>query len=202
MLCRTKDGNKGRPLPSPLDLRRGQGRLHKTGRASRRTPGKRVPVPAKPHTIRTRRNKPVPLPNSPVPEADQRHRVGLELVTVAQAVAATNCRKSVAPRRQGSRVPSPRTHVASRVPPFAGRFLGRRPFVSLGRFFGSPPLRTFHHCPVAGVPTDPQSPEGGSQRCRITRGGPTPRFLGHASLMTTLRNGGVGDADDPAEHAR
>ena len=79
-------------------------------------------------------------PNSPVPEADQRHPipkgVGLELVTVAQAVAATTCRKSVAPRRQGSRVPSPRTQVASRVPPFAGRFLGRRPFVSLGRFLG------------------------------------------------------------------
>ena len=29
MLCRTKDGNKGRPLPSPLDLRRGQGRLRR-----------------------------------------------------------------------------------------------------------------------------------------------------------------------------
>ena len=69
-----------------------------------------------------------------------------------------------------------------------GRFLGRRPsFV--------PPL------PGAGVPTDPQSPEGGSQRCRITRGGPTPRFLGHVSLITQspLRNGGVGDAVDPAD---
>ena len=55
--------------------------------------------------------------------------------------------------------------------------------------------------PGAGVPTDPQSPEGGSQWCRITRGGPTPRFQGHVSLITqsTLRNGGVGDADDPAD---
>ena len=144
MLCRTKDGNNGRPLPSSLDLRRGQGRLRNTGRASRRTPGKRVPVPAKPHTIRTRRNKPVPLPNSPVPEDDQRHPipkgVGLELVTVAQAVAATTCRKTVAPRRQGSRVPSPRTQVASRVPPFAGRLLGRRPFVSHRRFLGRRPF--------------------------------------------------------------
>ena len=43
-------------------------------------------------------------------------------------------------------------------------FWGRRPFV--------PPL------PGAGVPTDPQSPEGGSQWCRITRGVPTPRLLG------------------------
>ena len=32
--------------------------------------------------------------------------------------------------------------------------------------------------PGAGVPTDPQSPEGGSQWCRITRGVPTPRLLG------------------------
>ena len=97
MLCRAKDGNDGRPLPSPLDLRRGQGRLRRAGRASRRTPGKRVPVPAKTQTIKTRRNKPVPQPNSPVPEANQRHPipkgVGLELVTVAQAVAATTCRK-------------------------------------------------------------------------------------------------------------
>ena len=45
MLCRKKNGNKGRPLPSLLDLRRGQGRLCREGRASRRSPGKRVPVP-------------------------------------------------------------------------------------------------------------------------------------------------------------
>ena len=87
MLCRKKEGNKGRPLPSPLDLRRGQGRKRREGRASRRIPGKRVPAPAKQPTVRTGRSKPVPLPNSPVPEANQRHPipkgVGLELVTVA-----------------------------------------------------------------------------------------------------------------------
>ena len=40
-----------------------------------------------------------------------------------------NLQKTVAPRRQGSWDPSPRLQVALRVPPFAGRFLGRRPFV-------------------------------------------------------------------------
>ena len=198
MLCRTKDGNNGRPLPSPLDLRRGQGRLRNTGRASRRTPGKRVPVPAKPHTIRTRRNKPVPLPNSPVPEADQRHPipkgVGLELVTVAQAVAATTCRKSVAPRRQGSRVPSPRTQVASRVPPFAGRFLGRRPFVSLGRFLGR---RPFVRSTIARwqEATDPQSPRGGSQRACTHEGCPPRGFW-------APQNGGVVSAVIPCPYER
>ena len=172
---------------------RGKGRLRNTGRASRRTPGKRVPVPAKPHTIRTRRNKPVPLPNSPVPEADQRHPipkgVSLELVTVAQAVAATTCRKSVAPRRQGSRVPSPRTQVASRVPPFAGRFFGSPPLVLLGRFWGR---RPFVRSTIARwqKATDPQSPKGGSQRACQHGGCPPHGFW--ASL-----NGGVVSAVIP-----
>ena len=51
--------NKGRPLPSPLDFRRGQGQLCKARRASRRTPGKRVPVTTR------RINKPVPQHESP-----------------------------------------------------------------------------------------------------------------------------------------
>ena len=68
----------------------------------------------------------------------------------------------MAPQRQGSRDPSPRTQVASRV---------------RCSVFGSPPLRSFHHCPVPAFPLT-HSPEGGSQWCRITRGVPTPRLLG------------------------
>ena len=43
---RSRQGERTKrpPLPSPLGLRRGQGPLRTSGRASRRTPGKQVPV--------------------------------------------------------------------------------------------------------------------------------------------------------------
>ena len=43
---RSRQGERTKrpPLPSPLGLRRGQGPLQTSGRASRRTPGKQVPV--------------------------------------------------------------------------------------------------------------------------------------------------------------
>ena len=182
--------------------------MRNTGRTSRRTLGKRVPVSVQlawstrcstrpQHCVRNEYRD--EGPNSPVPEGDQRHPihkgVGLELVTVAKAVAATTCRKPVAPRRQGSRVPFHRTQVASRVPPFAGRFLGRRPFVSHGRFLGRRPFRSFHHCPVPGVPTDPQSPK------EVVSGAGSHEGCPHHGFWASP-NGGVVSAVIPCPHER
>ena len=97
-------------------------------------------------------------------------------------------------------------------PPLAPKLLREFLLSMVGFWVAAPLCRTvgfwvaapsFHHCPVPAFPLT-HIPEGGSQWCRITRGVPTPRFLGHVTLITqsTLRNGAVGDADDPAEHAR
>ena len=198
MLCRTKDGNKGRPLPSPLDLRRGQGRLRNTGRASRRTPGKRVPVPAKPHTIRTRRNKPVPLPNSPVPEADQRHPipkgVGLELVNRSASSCRDNLQKNSGATTPGFSGPFPSDPSCFESSSFRWSVFGSPPLVSLGRFLGR---RPFVRSTIARwqEATDPQSPEGGSQRACTHEGCPPHGFW-------ATQDGGVVSAAIPCPHER
>ena len=104
----------------------------------------------------------------------------------------------VAPRRQVPRVPSP-SHTGVFGPPsfcalptlFRDVAVGSlslwvaspgvlsQPPASHGRFLGRHRLSTVHHCPVPALPLT-QSPKGGSQRCRITRGVPTPRLLGES----------------------
>ena len=98
----------------------------------------------------------------------------------------------------GSLGPLPSRPSCLESSPFRRSVFGTPPLVSLGRFLGRRPFVRSSHCPVPAFPLT-QSPEGGSQRCRITRGGPTPRLLGHVSLITqsTLRNGGVVDAVVP-----
>ena len=102
-----------------------------------------------------------------------------------------NLQQPVAPRRQGSRGPSPsRTGVFGSPPLGAIPTLVREYLLdtSLAAFslgcqpgsyesapcvtwsvIGTPPLRTVSHC-TGQVATDPQSPKGGSQRACPTRG--------------------------------
>ena len=108
------------------------------------------------------------------------------------AVAATTCRSQW---RRDARVLGPSTiwsadatHANLSVPPFCGSWvafsLGCEPGSSESApcvtwsVFGSPPLQHGTPLPGASAPTDPQSPKGGSQWRRITRGVPTPRLLG------------------------
>ena len=60
---------------------------------------------------------------------------------------------------------------------FCWSVVGSPPLCVAQTVFGSPPLRSFHHCPVPAFPLT-HSPEGGSQWCRSTRGVPTPRLQG------------------------
>ena len=141
---------KRRPLPSPLDLRRGQGRLRSVDELQENE------YPSKPHTIKTRRNKPVPRPIVQFLKVNIPSLDGLELVTVVQAVAATTCRKPVAPQRR-----------VLGTPPLAPKLL-REFLLSLVGFWVAAPLccsdgfwvaapSFVPPLPGAGVPTDPQS---------------------------------------------
>ena len=73
--------------------------------------------------------------------------------------------------------PFPSTPSCFESSSFRWSVFGSPPLCVARSVFGSPPLRSFHHCPVPAFPLT-HSPEGGSQRCRITRGVPTPRLLG------------------------
>ena len=116
----------------------------------------------------------------------------------------------MAPRRQGTRVPSPRPQVASRVPPFAGRFLGRRPLCrSVGFWVAAPSF--VPPLPGAGVTTDPVPMEvvsgAGSHEGCPPHGKRWCCFGSHTLPSRTVAlltqsypaERGVGDADDPAD---